>query len=140
MVKFHMISSKNSKLQTLVFQILRKLFYKFNLMKLYYENITEEEKISLDFPLDACVEQALEVFENLPQSDGSSFGLVDENDTVIHFEKFNKFMWLVQIPELSKHGSHQAICNLNQCKKLIKGLFNGVDPFDMIDFEFKSFL
>ena len=65
-------------------------------MKLYYENITEEEKISLDFPLDACVEQALEVFENLPQSDGSSFGLVDENDGVIHFEKFNKFMWLVQ--------------------------------------------
>src|SRR5690625_612395 len=109
-------------------------------MKLYYENITEEEKISIDFPLDACVEQALEVFENLPQSDGSSIGLVDENDAVIYFEKFNEFMWLFHIAELSKHGSHQAICSLNQCKKLIKVLFNGVDPFVMIDFEFKSFL
>lgn len=108
-------------------------------MKLYYENITEEEKISVDFPLESSVEQALDVFENLPQYDGSSFGLVDENSLIVHFEKFNKFMWLIEIPMLSENGSYQAICNINQCKKLIKELFNDTDPFSIVDFDFKSY-
>lgn len=109
-------------------------------MKLYYENLTEEERVSIEFPLDASVEQALEIFENLPEDDGSSFGLIDANRLIVHFVKYSQFMWMVDIPKLSENGSYEAIINLNQCKKLIRGMFNEENPLDIIDFEFKSFL
>lgn len=109
-------------------------------MKLFYENITEGEKIPIDFPLDAGIEQTLEIFDSIPENDGSSFGVVNDHGLVIQFHKYNKFMWLVEIPDLSKHGAYQAICNPNQCVRLLKEVFDGADPFGVFDFKFESFL
>lgn len=109
-------------------------------MKLFFENITEQEKIPMDFPLDAVLDQALDLFEQLPQDDGSSFGIVNESKTVVQFSKYNKFFWLVEIPDTSKHGVYHALLNQNQCTRLIENLFLGEDPFSVNEFKFESYL
>lgn len=109
-------------------------------MKLFFENITEEVRVQMDFPLEAVLEQALEVFESLPEDDGSSMGLVTDEGIVLQFRKYNKFMWLVEIPDMSKHGVYQAIVNRNQCIRFIEDVFSGANPFSVIQFKFESFL
>ena len=109
-------------------------------MKLFFDNITEQEKIPMDFPLDAVLDQALDLFEQLPRDDGSSFGIVNENNTVVQFSKYDKFLWLVEIPDTSKHGVYQAFLNQNQSIRLIENLFLGEDPFSVNEFKFESYL
>lgn len=107
-------------------------------MKLFFENISAFEKVSRDNPLESSVEQALEIFENLPQDDGSSMGFVDSNNILIEFSKYNRFLWLVEIPIFEKNGSFQALCNKHQCKRVIRQLFKGTDPFLTCEFEFEG--
>ncbi len=109
-------------------------------MKVFFENISEYMKVSIDFPLDAVLEQALDIFEQLPEDDGSSFGVVNENNMVIQFSKFNKFLWLIEIPDISRNGIHQTHCNRNQCIRLIEDIFSGADPFTLSEFKFESYL
>ncbi len=109
-------------------------------MKLFFENITEDMKVPMDFPLEAIFEQALEIFDQLPQDDGSTFGIVNDQEIVVQFSKYNKFMWLVEIPDVSKHGIHQAICNQNQCVRIIEDLFSGADAMSVTEFKFESYL
>lgn len=109
-------------------------------MKLFFENISDQIRVPVDYPLDAVLEQALDVFEQLPEDDGSSFGIVNETNTVIQFSKFNKFVWLVEIPDLPKNGTHQTHCNRNQCIRMIEDIFGGADPFTLSEFKFESYL
>lgn len=109
-------------------------------MKLFFENIREDFKIPMDFPLEAVLEQALEIFEQLPEDDGSTFGIVNEQNTVVQFSKYNRFMWLVEIPDLPNHGVHQAISNRNQCIRILEDLFSGADAMSVAEFKFVSFL
>jgi len=109
-------------------------------MKLFFENITENIRVPVDFPLDAVLEQALDIFEQLPEDDGSSFGIVNDTNMVIQFSKFNKFIWLVEIPDISKNGIYQSHCNRNQCIRLIEDIFSGADPFTLSEFKFESYL
>ncbi|MET3733036.1 hypothetical protein [Moheibacter stercoris] len=109
-------------------------------MKLFFDNISEQVKIPMDFPLEAVLEQALEVFDQLPEDDGSSFGIVNEQNIVVQFYKFNAFMWMVEIPDHSKHGIYQAICNRGQCIRIIEDLFSGADAMTVAQFKFESYL
>jgi len=109
-------------------------------MKLFFENVTEDEKVPMDFPLEAVLEQVLDLFGQLPESDGSSFGLVTDSNLVIQFSKYNRFMWMVEIPEIIKMGVHRAILNKYQCVRLIEDLYTGADPFTVCEFKFKSYL
>lgn len=109
-------------------------------MKLFFENIKDDVKVPMDFPLEAILEQALEIFEQLPQDDGSTFGIVNESNVIIQFSKYNKFMWLVEIPDVNNHGIHQAICNHNQCLRIIEDLFSGADAMNVTEFKFHSYL
>lgn len=109
-------------------------------MKLFFENISERVKVPVDFPLDAVLEQALDIFDQLPENDGSTFGIVNEGGTVIQFSKYNKFLWLVEIPDIPKNGIHQAFCNRYQCVRFIEDIFSGADPFTLSEFKFESYL
>lgn len=109
-------------------------------MKLFFENISENLKVPVDFPLEAVLEQALDIFEQLPEDDGSSFGILNENNVVIQFNKYNKFLWLVEIPDIPKNGIHQAFCNRHQCVRLVEDIFSGADPFSLVEFKFESYL
>lgn len=107
-------------------------------MKLFYENISQNDRIPIEFPLEAVLEQALDIFEQLPEDDGSSFGVITEEGFLIHFYKFNQFMWKAEIPDKEKNGFWTAICNPNQLKRMLIKLFNGESPFELIDFEFEK--
>lgn len=107
-------------------------------MKLFFENITQNERIPVETALDAVIEQALDVFKQLPEDDGSFFGLITESAIIIQFSKFNRFMWLAEIPDKEKQGSWQAVCNKNQVKRILKELFEGVNPFSVCEFKFES--
>lgn len=109
-------------------------------MKLFFENITEDIKVPMDFPLEAVLEQALDVFAQLPEDDGSTFGIVTEKEVTVQFRKYNQFMWLIEIPDVPKHGVHQAICNRNQCIRIIEDLFSGADALTVTQFKFQSYL
>lgn len=116
----------------------QSVFNTFETMKLFFENISENHKVSMDFPLESTLEQALDVFENLPQMDGSTFGLLLEDGTLVQFQKYNRFFWLVEIPDFVQHGTFQALCNVHQCVRLLTEMFNGADPKEVFEFRFQS--
>lgn len=104
-------------------------------MKLFFENITEKEFIPMEKALDAVPEQALDVFDQLPEDDGSFLGLLTDDGTCLQFSKFNRFMWLVELIDNPKKEKFKAICNPNQCRRIIIGIFDGKNPIDLADFE-----
>ncbi|MFA7447724.1 MAG: hypothetical protein WCY77_04745 [Weeksellaceae bacterium] len=107
-------------------------------MKLFYENISARDRVSRQSALESSLEQALEVFEYLPEDDGSSMGFIHEDNIVIQILKYNRFLWLIEIPVFAENGAFQATCNRNQCKRIIARLFSGDDPFSICDFKFES--
>ncbi|MFA5619948.1 MAG: hypothetical protein WDA08_06565 [Weeksellaceae bacterium] len=108
-------------------------------MKLFFENITENNRVPVESPLEATLSQALEVFEFLPENDGSSMGIVNDEQVIFQISKFNRFLWLVEIPEESKEGSWQKICSQSRCRKIIEEIFQGVDLLQVYDFKFEKY-
>jgi len=98
------------------------------MLKLYFQNYSKNFGVSIHQPLDCSMEQAIEVFEVLPQNDGSYFGIISENNITVQFSKYNKFVWLVEIPIPKRKGNYQIFFTPNKCKNLIKDLFLGFNP------------
>lgn len=106
-------------------------------MKVFFENISEEIRVPSEEPLESALEQALDIFDNLPEDDGSSFGLLNDNEISIQFFKLNKFLWLVEIPDSNRKGVYRAMVNKSKCIKLITAFFSDRDPFEICSFEFE---
>lgn len=108
------------------------------MLKMYIYNYTHKVKVSIHKPLEASLEQALEVFDELPQTDGSYFGLINEKEICCQFSKYNKFIWLLEIPFPEKKGNYQIFLTPNKCKSIIHELFNGLDPLKIKGLIFES--
>lgn len=107
-------------------------------MKLFYENISQNDMVPVEAPLEAVLDQALDVFERLPEDDGSSFGLITDEQISIQFYKFNRFLWRAEIPDKENDGFWTAVCSPNQIKVILKKLFDGEPAFSVYAFEFEK--
>ena len=101
------------------------------MLKVFFQNFTNKMKVSIHKPLDAVLEQVLEVFEFLPQHDGSYLGIISEQEITIQFTKYNKFVWLIEIPIPEKKGSYQMFLTDHKCKRIITSIFEGINPLEI---------
>jgi len=107
-------------------------------MKVFFFNTRTQEEIPDSQALEASVEQALEIFEKLPQDGGSFLGIINEDAIHIQFRKYNRFMWLIEIPVVTKNGNFVYVCHKDKCKRIIDQLFEGIDPLLLAEFTFED--
>ncbi len=98
------------------------------MLQLYFTNYSNKINVSIHSPLEAVKEQALEIFDRLPQNDGSFMGIINENSQTVQISKYNKFVWLIEIPNAKRKGNYQIFLTPNKTRKLIEDLFNGFNP------------
>lgn len=107
-------------------------------MKLFFENLETGISVPFETPLEASLEQAVEIFDALPDDDGSSLGILYAEDLSVQFYRYNKFVWIVEIRDENKDGVYRSICNKNQCIRILEGLDEGINPFELSEFKFKE--
>ena len=109
-------------------------------MRLYFQNFGKNLCVPTASPLEASVWQALDIFNNLPEEDGSFLGLVDENEDSLQFMKYNKYVWLIEIPKPDLGGSYQGYFTKNKCRKIISEIFTGLPLSQVSGLSFEKYL
>lgn len=109
-------------------------------MQVFFQNYAWGIGVSSLNPLDALLEQALEIFENLPEDDGSFIGIVNEKNMRIQFSKYDRFNWLLDIPMINKKGTYQMFLPKEKCRSLISKVFSGLDPLKIKGLSFERFV
>ena len=98
------------------------------MLQLYYFDATENQGISIHEPLFSSTEQALEIFEIIADDTNSFLGIISHNKYAVQFSKYNKFVWLVEIPHQTKKGCYQIFLTPNKAKNLIEDIYKGFNP------------
>lgn len=109
-------------------------------MKIFFENYADNLLVETNFPLEGSLEQAVDIFHNLPDYDGSFIGFVNEDGNTVQISKYDRFLFLVEIPVEDQDASYYKLFNYYQIKNLIEHLFNGFDPYDIPDLKFEPFI
>ncbi|MGI9527485.1 MAG: hypothetical protein ACR2MS_10290 [Weeksellaceae bacterium] len=109
-------------------------------MKLFFKNYHSKIGIPMGRALDASVWQALEIYDNLPENDDSFIGFINEKKEVLKIVKYNKFLWLVEIPEPELGGSHQGYFTRRRCRMIIEKVFNNIQFKDLPGLNFEKYL
>lgn len=115
-----------------------KKMYLCAMLKIFLQNHSEKIHIPIHESLDASIEQTIDIFENLPQNDGSFLGLISVNGISVQLSKYNKFVWLIEIPVPRKKGMYQIFFTPNKTKKLIEELYQGIDPLKINGLTFEK--
>lgn len=100
-------------------------------MKVSFHNVNLEIEVAENAPLDASIEQVMDIFLHLPEDDGSFLTLINNDNIHTRFSKYNKFVWLVEIPVPMRKGIYQIFLTKRRCFILIEDIFNGVDPLSI---------
>ena len=109
-------------------------------MQVFFQNYLKGIHVSALHPLDAMKEQVLEIFKELPEDDGSFLGVINDDNITIQFSNYNRFVWLVDIPIITKKGSYQVFLTKKKCQDLIIGLFSGLNPLKINGLSFEKFI
>lgn len=109
-------------------------------MKIFFENYADEIFVETDFPLEGSLEQAVDIFHNLPDYDGSFIGFVNQDGNTVQISKYDRFLFMVEIPVYDQDASYYKLFNYFQVRNLIDHLFNGFDPYDIPDLKFEPFI
>lgn len=109
-------------------------------MLVFFQDYTRDICVSSDAPLEASIWQVLDIFENLPEEDGSYIGLVDEDNETLQFMKYNRYVWLIEIPKPHLKGSYQGYFTKNKCKKIITEVFDGLPLSQVSGLSFEKYL
>lgn len=109
-------------------------------MRVYFKNYREKLSVPTSQPLESSVWQALEIFDNLPEEDGSFFGLVDQDNESLQFVKYNKYVWLIEIPKPQLGGAYQGYFTKNKCRRIIEEVFEGLPLSHVSGLSFEKYL
>jgi len=109
-------------------------------MRLYFQDYNKKLCVPTASPLEASVWQALDIFNNLSEDDGSMIGLVDDENEALQFMKYNKYVWLIEIPKPELGGSYQGYFTKNKCRKIISEIFAGLPLSQVTGLSFEKYL
>ncbi|MCB9201772.1 MAG: hypothetical protein H6604_01810 [Flavobacteriales bacterium] len=109
------------------------------MLEVYFWNYTDDIGVSVYKPLEASLEQALDIFTNLPERDGSYIGIVSEQGIKMQITKYNKFLWVLEIPVAEKKGKYQIFLTRNKVISLVKDLFDGFNPMKINGLDFEKY-
>ena len=109
-------------------------------MRVYFQNYRDKTGVRTSRPLEGSVWQALDIFENLPEDDGSFIGIVDENGEALQFIKYNKYVWLIEIPKPDLGGAYQGYFTKNKCRRIMMEVFEGLPLSQVAGLSFEKYL
>lgn|SRR5690554_2633074 len=109
-------------------------------MRLFFKDFTNKIYVTRQEALESSVWQALDIFNSLPEEDGSFMGIVDENNEALKFAKYNKYVWLIEIPKPDLGGSYQGYFTKNKCRKIISEVFAGLPLSQVTGLSFEKYL
>ncbi|MDO5654826.1 MAG: hypothetical protein Q4G27_01655 [Flavobacteriaceae bacterium] len=109
-------------------------------MRVYFQNYREKTGVPTGKPLYGSIWQVLDIFDNLPEEDGSFIGIVDDDDESLQFMKYNKYVWLIEIPKPDLGGSYQGYFTKNKCRKIILEIFDGLPLSQVAGLSFEKYL
>ncbi len=98
------------------------------MLRMYFTDFDAQMSISIHDPLYAGCEQSLEIFDRIAENSNSMMGFISEQGHTVQFSKYNKFVWLVEIPLKHKKGKYQIFLTPNKVKSLIYDLHEGFNP------------
>ncbi len=98
------------------------------MLKIYFYDFENQIQLSIHEPLEASLEQTLEVYQSVSQNSNSYMGIISLQGHTVEFSKYNKFVWKVEIPHKRKKGSYQIFLTPTKLKNLIIELFEGKNP------------
>lgn len=109
-------------------------------MRLYFKNYRDNIEVKTKDALEASVWQALEIFNNLPETDNSFLALKNSENDVLLITKYNKFVWLIELPKPEKGGCYQGFYTKNKCRNIIKDVFNELPFSEISGLSFEKYL
>ncbi len=109
-------------------------------MKIFFENYADDLNVETELPLQGSLEQAIEIFHNLPDYDGSYIGFVNRDGNTVQISKYDRFLFLVEIPVYEEQAAYSVLFNYFQVKQLIENLFKGFDPYTIQGLKFEHYL
>jgi len=109
-------------------------------VKIFFENYADDLTVETELPLEGSFSQAIEIFHNLPDYDGSYIGFVNQDRNTVQISKYDRFLFLVEIPVYEEQASYSTLFTYFQVKQLITDLYNGFDPYNIKGLKFESYL
>ncbi|WP_313578347.1 hypothetical protein [Chishuiella sp.] len=109
-------------------------------MKIFFENYADDLLVETELPLEGSLEQAIEIFHNLPDYDGSYIGFVNRDGNTIQISKYDRFLFLVEIPIYNEQGSYSILFTYYQVKQLIENIYKGFDPYNIQGLKFEYYV
>jgi len=112
-----------------------------NPIEFYCDAPTLGVKIPSDDPIKIDVDEVVKYLNRMLENNVENFFGLDNKKMIIQF--FNdgdKDEMVIDIPDLAKGGSNQAIISgINQAKTIVRAYYRGEDVFDLADFELMKF-
>ena len=109
-------------------------------MKIFFENYADDLIVETELPLEGSLQQAIEIFHNLPDYDGSYIGLVNQDGNTVQISKYDRFLFLVEIPVYEEQASYSTLFTYLQVKELLINLYQGFDPYEISNLKFETYL
>ncbi len=109
-------------------------------MNIFFHNIADNLEVETDEPLFGSLEQAVEIFHNLPDYDGSYLGLVNTDGNVVQISKYDRFLFLIEIPIYEQQGAYSVLFTYFQVMDLLAKLYQGFDPYDIPGLNFDKYI
>ncbi|MEG0930357.1 hypothetical protein [Algoriella sp.] len=109
-------------------------------MKIFFENYADDLIVETELPLEGSLQQAIEIFHNLPDYDGSYIGLVNQDGNTVQISKYDRFLFLVEIPVYEEQASYSTLFTYFQVKQLLINLYQGFDPYTIKGLKFEPYL
>ncbi|MDM1070997.1 hypothetical protein HX001_00660 [Empedobacter brevis] len=109
-------------------------------MKIFFENYADDLQVETELPLEGSLSQAIEIFHNLPDYDGSYIGLVNRDGNTVQISKYDRFLFLIEIPVYQEQASYYALFTYFQVIQLLQDLYKGFDPYTIKGLKFEQYL
>ncbi|WP_413533525.1 hypothetical protein [Empedobacter brevis] len=109
-------------------------------MKIFFENYADDLHVETELPLEGSLSQAIEIFHNLPDYDGSYIGLVNRDGNTVQISKYDRFLFLVEIPLYQEQASYSALFTYFQVMQLFQDLYKGFDPYNIKELKFEPYI
>ncbi|CAM3387434.1 hypothetical protein [uncultured Empedobacter sp.] len=110
------------------------------MVKIFFENYADDLQVETELPLDGSLSQAIEIFHNLPDYDGSFIGLINRDGNTVQISKYDRFLFLVEIPVYHEQASYSTLFTYFQVMQLLHDLYKGFDPYNIKGLKFEQYL
>lgn len=108
-------------------------------IKVFYQDYDSGESMESDDEYMAPLEEALEIFEGISDTDGNFFGLELESGEILQFMHDENRGLVVDIPVISEGGSYTKITDMPSALQYISDMYAGKKPLDIPGLVFEAY-